>query len=95
MMIEEWNFSYSFDEFYHKCNPSFCSFTYEREINIVYIITTIVGLIGGINTVLKFIAPLIIKIIFELIALFTHIRSSQFSFIRRTNHRKLLMRYIF
>ncbi|CAF1411290.1 unnamed protein product [Adineta ricciae] len=86
MMIEEWNFSYSFDKFYHKCKPSFCSFTYEKEINIIYIITIIVSLMGGINTILKFISPVIIKISFKFISLLTHIRSSRFSFIQQTNH---------
>ena len=51
MMIEKWNFSFSYENFYNKCKPSFCSFTYEKEINIVYIITIVISFIGGINTI--------------------------------------------
>ncbi len=91
MMIEEWNFSYSIEKFYSKCKPSFCSFTYEKEINIVYIITIIVSLIGGINTILQLISPLIIKIVFKFIDILKHCTSSQSPTVQEENHRKLFL----
>jgi len=91
MMIEEWNFSYSIEKFYSKCKPSFCSFTYEKEINIVYIITIIVSLIGGINTILELISPFIIKMIFKVIDILKHCRPSHIPTIQQENHRKLFV----
>ncbi len=91
MMIEEWNFSYSIEKFYSKCKPSFCSFTYEKEINIVYIITIIISLIGGVNTILELISPFIIKMIFKFIDVLKHCRPSQIATIQQENHRKLFV----
>ncbi|CAF1279307.1 unnamed protein product [Adineta ricciae] len=68
IMIEEWNSSYSFDKFYSKCQPSSCSFTYEKQVNIIYIVTIVISLIGGINTILRLTSPLIIKIILKIIS---------------------------
>ncbi len=91
MMIEEWNYSYSFEKFYSKCKPSYCSFTYEKEINIVYIITIIISLIGGINAILRLISPLIIKIVFKFIDILKHCRSSQIPSVQQQNHGKLFV----
>jgi hypothetical protein len=90
-MIEDWNFSYSFENFYHKCKPLSCSFTYEKKANIVYIITVITSLIGGINIILELISPIIIKIIFKFIGTFKHCRSLQVPTIQQENSRKLFM----
>ncbi|CAF1379037.1 unnamed protein product [Adineta steineri] len=77
MMIEEWNFSRSFASYFLKCKPSFCSVTYHKKANIIYIITVIIGLIGGINVILNLISPLIIKIIFKIINKLRRQRPSQ------------------
>ncbi|CAF1557725.1 unnamed protein product [Adineta steineri] len=66
IMIEEWNFSSSYSIYYQKCKPSSCSFTYEKKTSIIYLITIIISLIGGINVILRLFSPLIIKIIFKL-----------------------------
>ncbi|CAF0789444.1 unnamed protein product [Adineta steineri] len=86
IMIEKWNFDYSFSKFYHKCKPSYCSFTYEKETNIIYIITIIISLIGGINIILKLISPFIIKIIWKFIGILKHCRASQVPTIQQENH---------
>jgi len=91
IMIEDWNFSYSFENFYHKCKPLSCSFTYEKKANIVYIITVITSLIGGIDIILRLISPTIIKIIFKFIGAFKHCRSLQVPTIQQENHRKLFV----
>ncbi|UJR08336.1 hypothetical protein I4U23_012607 [Adineta vaga] len=65
IMIEEWKFSSSFANFYSKCKPLFCSFTYKKKANIIYITTIIIGLIGGIDTIFRLISPLIITIILK------------------------------
>ncbi|CAF4239782.1 unnamed protein product, partial [Adineta steineri] len=91
MMIEEWNFSRSFASYFLKCKPSFCSVTYHKKANIIYIITVIIGLIGGINVILNLISPLIIKIIFKIINKLRRQRPSQ-SLTEEPddNHRKFL-----
>ncbi|CAF1596374.1 unnamed protein product [Adineta ricciae] len=95
MMVEDWNYSYSYEQFYHKCQPKSCSVTYERKINIIYIITFIVSLIGGINIILRMISPIIIKIILKLMAKVKRNRITQIPMIQQENHRKLFHTNLF
>ncbi|CAF0769385.1 unnamed protein product [Adineta steineri] len=61
LMVEKWNSSIVYDGYYHECQPSKCSYSYETRNNVVYIITTVIGLVGGLITVLKLIVPRLVK----------------------------------
>ena len=61
IMVEQWNREISYSFFYQQCRPASCSFTYTQRSDLIYIITTVVGLFGGLNVVLKLISPIIIK----------------------------------
>ncbi|UJR11723.1 hypothetical protein I4U23_015904 [Adineta vaga] len=86
LMIEEWNYSYSFHKFYQKCNPSFCLLTYEKKTDLIYMITMIISLIGGINIILRLISPFIIQIVLKLIYILKHKRRSPISIVQNINH---------
>jgi hypothetical protein len=62
MMIEEWNSSVSYTSFYQNCKPAFCSYTYQERSSMVYIITVLIGLLGGLSIVLRLISLFIVKI---------------------------------
>ncbi|CAF4547553.1 unnamed protein product, partial [Didymodactylos carnosus] len=53
LMIERWNDEISFESYFNECNPNKCVYTYNKQVDVIYIITTIVGLIGGLTTVLQ------------------------------------------
>ena len=36
MMVETWNLSFPYDDYYHQCRPSVCTYTYSDRYNIVY-----------------------------------------------------------
>jgi hypothetical protein len=59
-MIEQWNEQISFNSYYEKCNPVFCVYTYNKQGDLSYMFTTIIGLIGGLTTILKIIIPSIV-----------------------------------
>ncbi|CAF1591524.1 unnamed protein product, partial [Didymodactylos carnosus] len=60
LMIEQWNDETSFESYFNECNPDKCVYTYNKQADVIYTITTIIGLIGGITTVLKIlISPLV------------------------------------
>ncbi len=63
LMIENWteNINYSF--YYNNCNPISCSYTIIKRFNILTVLTTILGLIGGLSVVLGIILPPIIKLV--------------------------------
>ncbi|CAF1412367.1 unnamed protein product [Adineta steineri] len=63
LMVEEWNSSTIYDGYYNECQPSKCSYSYETKNSVVYIVTTVIGLVGGLITVLKLIVPRVVKLI--------------------------------
>jgi SNF family Na+-dependent transporter len=69
-MIEQWNNETFYQNYFNQCQPDECSATYVNRGNILYIITTMTGLIGGLTKVYLFAVPLLVKIFFLLIIRF-------------------------
>ena len=63
LMIEQWNISTTYENYYNQCQPIECTYTYERKNGVVYIITALLGLLGGLITILKLIIPTLVKFI--------------------------------
>jgi hypothetical protein len=53
MMVENWTRASSHVAFYNKCQPSMCIYSYEGKNDLLIIITTVMGLLGGLILVLK------------------------------------------
>jgi hypothetical protein len=62
LMVEEWNSSSMYDNYYNECQPSKCSYTLTTKNNVIYIATTLIGLIGGLITILKLMIPRLVKL---------------------------------
>jgi beta-lactamase regulating signal transducer with metallopeptidase domain len=60
LMVEEWNPSIMYEKYYNECQLSQCTYTHETKNNVIYIVTTLLGLVGGLITVLKLIVPRIV-----------------------------------
>ncbi|CAF1580352.1 unnamed protein product, partial [Didymodactylos carnosus] len=45
------------------CAPQECTYTYSGHNNVVYIVTTVIGLIGGLTKVLQVIIPPIVEFV--------------------------------
>ncbi|CAF4063791.1 unnamed protein product [Rotaria sp. Silwood1] len=63
LMIEQWNLSTTFESYYNACQPRQCTYTYAARNDIIYIVTILFGLAGGLVTVLKFIVPRLVKLV--------------------------------
>jgi hypothetical protein len=63
LMIEEWNLSITYNNYYNACQPIVCTYIYETKNSIVYIITVLLGLVGGLITALEFVVPILVKFI--------------------------------
>ena len=63
LMVERWNWSSMYESYYGECQPEECSYTYETKNDAIYIITTVIGLFGGLVTVLKLIVPYAVKLV--------------------------------
>lgn len=63
MFIESWNNRTSFDSYFKQCRPNTCQYNVHTRLNLVYVATRILGLIGGINVVLGILLPVLVKLI--------------------------------
>ncbi|CAF1681952.1 unnamed protein product, partial [Adineta ricciae] len=63
LMIEEWNWTHKYENYYNECRPIECKYSYETESGIVYIVTATIGLIGGLLTALKIVVPFCVNVI--------------------------------
>jgi hypothetical protein len=63
LMVEEWNSSIMYENYFNECEPIECTYTHQTKNNIIYIVTTIIGLIGGLTTALKLIVPRLVEFI--------------------------------
>ena len=51
LFIEEWHYGSNFTNYFHVCSPATCSYTYSDQVNLTYMITTIISLLGGLIVV--------------------------------------------
>ncbi|CAF0801989.1 unnamed protein product [Adineta steineri] len=63
LMVEKWNSSSIYENYYGECQPSSCSYTVTSKNSAIYIVTTLIGLVGGLITVLKFVVPYLVQCI--------------------------------
>ena len=63
LMLETWNWTMMYDKYYAECEPSECRYTMKTRNDIIYIVTTLIGLIGGLVTALKLVIPLLVALV--------------------------------
>jgi hypothetical protein len=63
MMTEPWYTNVNYSAYYEQCNPIECKYTYMIKYDLVYIFTTIIGLIGGLITIFQLVIPRAVKLI--------------------------------
>ncbi|CAF1430761.1 unnamed protein product [Adineta steineri] len=86
MMIEKWNTSLSFSDYYEACAPSYCTYTQIKQAtSFTELLVTLVSTIGGLVIVLRLITFQFFKIVFGLLRTKTNQRQQV--------HRKLLDRF--
>ncbi|CAF3872343.1 unnamed protein product [Adineta steineri] len=79
LFIQSWNNASLFDSYFKHCHPLECRYSYKTRLNFIYTITTILGLIGGINTALRLLLPILVKSIFSIS-----------NFVRRSRHQNVI-----
>ncbi|CAF3359321.1 unnamed protein product, partial [Rotaria sp. Silwood2] len=86
LMVEEWNITGDFNGYYKACAPVSCTYTSVQRLNIIALVTTIVGLIGGLTVSLRLLIRLAIRVIPMIIAQWQnqHVVADHPEIIRRT-----------
>jgi len=63
LSINKWNEQIHYESYYKACQPSYCMYTITTRFHIATIITTIIGLMGGVSVILQLVIPSTVKII--------------------------------
>lgn len=63
LLIEDWTSKTDVAAHYEQCNPKVCTYTYTERFETIYVITTIIGLFGGLFLVLQLSVPFFIRIL--------------------------------
>jgi len=71
IMIEQWNPSISYNDFYESCAPTYCTYSKRVPAKTFFgVIVMLVSMIGGLTMSLRLITPQLVKICFRLWKLF-------------------------
>ena len=65
MFIESWSSNVSYEKIFEECKPKSCTYTVTKRYNLIYAITTLLGLLGGINILLRLFVPPIVDQIYQ------------------------------
>ena len=57
LMVDHWNWTITHDHYYASCQPTECTYRITARNDAIYIVTTLIGLIGGLVTALKLLVP--------------------------------------
>ena len=60
LFIEEWWTMTSFEQYFRKCAPILCRYTFMQRKSVLYIVTKVLAVYGGLVVVLRFCVPRII-----------------------------------
>jgi hypothetical protein len=69
LFIESWITNISFDDYFIECQPSSCAYTIIYRQSITFIITSIMGLYGGLTISLRLSTPIVVNIVRKLVQL--------------------------
>ncbi|UJR08063.1 hypothetical protein I4U23_012340 [Adineta vaga] len=72
LFVHSWYNQSSFQSYFHECHPLICQYSIESRLQMIYIFTTIFGLIGGLNIILRFLTSLIVGLLIRLWNYFRH-----------------------
>ncbi len=62
LLVENWETAISYEQFFSTCAAPTCSYSYSQRANIVYVLTTLFGLYGGLSISLRLISPILINV---------------------------------
>ncbi len=63
LMVDQWNVNIEYEQYYNQCYPVQCSYTFTTRGGIFYIVSTIIGIFGGLVVILKIVVQIIVKFI--------------------------------
>jgi hypothetical protein len=65
IMVEQWNSSIMYNNYYNECQPIQCTYNIQTRNDVTYIVTMLIGVVGGMIAILNFIVPRLVKFIVQ------------------------------
>ena len=62
IMVDQWIRNLSYPNYFDQCRPVSCKYSYSQKNDLLYMITTISALIGGLSSVLQVTVPRCVKL---------------------------------
>jgi hypothetical protein len=62
LMVEQWKWASTYADYFDECHPVECSYTFKTRNDVIYIVTILIGLIGGLIRALKLAVPFIVTL---------------------------------
>ena len=63
VMIEHWKSNFSYPDYFYHCKPMFCSYFIHERRTAIFVLTQIIGLLGGLTLILTLIIPKVVHYI--------------------------------
>ena len=60
--VEQWVSTVNYSSYFDQCLPLLCTYTYNEQFNVLYLVTVLIGLQGGLAIVLQWVCPKIVRI---------------------------------
>ena len=67
LMVDEWQSNFSFTLYYNTCAPSSCIFHYTSQRSVFILITTMIGIYGGLSTGFQILALICLRLVVKII----------------------------
>ena len=62
-MTEVWQENISHTQYFQQCEVSSCTYSFMSRFNILYIVTTLIALVGGLTKILRLLVPRMVRFI--------------------------------
>ena len=63
LFVEEWSSKVSYEKYFEGCSPDSCRYSYVDHANVLYTLTTLLGLYGGLQVVLSWFSAELVRTI--------------------------------
>ncbi|CAF4235546.1 unnamed protein product, partial [Adineta steineri] len=63
LFVEDWSTQINYSSYFEQCSPSMCSYTYTQQFNLIYTITFLISIYGGLTIALKWICPWAVRLV--------------------------------
>lgn len=66
LFVDQWYMNYSYHNYFQRCHPTSCTYSFIQNFDILYTLTTVLGLYGGLSITLGLLIPFLLHTIFRI-----------------------------